>query len=71
MSATNGNSGWLTIEQLADHISKGLPGEQSEMNLMFLYQVHGLLKEGAVWIWPKGGEMWKKEGAGFRKVTRH
>ena len=59
----------ITIGELADEISKGLPSWQRNGNEVWLRNVHSMLKEGGVWGFPKQGRVFKRAGSGFVEIT--
>lgn len=58
----------MTIDELADEISIGLPKYQRQANYEFLCQVHKALKGNGAWYYPEAMRMFKKEGEGFREI---
>lgn len=59
----------LTLEELADKISVGLPDWQRDANLQFLRSLHTSLKEDGVWMSPALGSIYTKAGDGFKLVA--
>lgn len=59
----------LTIEEVVDSFSQGLPMEQRNANFDFVAQLHQRLKEGGIWMSPALGIMYKRVGDGFEIVT--
>lgn len=55
----------LTIEDVVDSFSDDLPKYQQEVNLAWLTNMHGLMREGAVWGSPNLGTIYQKKGDGF------
>ena len=58
----------LTVEELADEISKGLPDWQREINLAWLWNLHDTLQEDGVWGSPGLGRVFQKKGKHFDEV---
>lgn len=60
-----------TIQELADRINEfGHVTDKDEQaaNTKFVEMLHGNLKEGGVWGWPAGTEVYKKVGAGWERL---
>ncbi len=55
----------LTIEQVVDSFSQGLPMEQRNANFDFVSLTHHRLREGGVWMSPNLGTLYQREGDGF------
>lgn len=55
----------LTLEEVVDTFSNGLPDWQREENLRFITMIHRSLQEGGTWAHPDASRIWQKHGEGF------
>ncbi len=55
----------MTIDNLVDDISLGLPLYQRAANHVFVTNLHHSLKDGGTWISPALRRIFRKEGEGF------
>ena len=58
----------MTLEEVADSISVGIPKWQRDRNLEFLRDLHPLLHDGGTWVAPKLGRIYRKTEEGFDLV---
>ena len=62
----------MTITELNDHVSEGITdSDKRAMNFAFLKRIHGNLKEGGMWGWPDGQEIYRKAGDGFELEVKY
>jgi hypothetical protein len=55
----------MTLDEVADRISQGLPDWQRDANLEWLREIHATLKTGGTWMYPNEGSIWEKTEEGF------
>ena len=55
----------LSIKDVADSFSEGLPNWQRETNLSWLKNLHAKLIEGGMWGSPNLGTIYQKRGDGW------
>ena len=60
----------MTLEEVADSISMNLPKWKRDANLEFLRALHGLLNDGAIWMSPALGEVYRKTNDGFDLIDK-
>lgn len=58
----------LTVEEVADRLSEGLPDWQREINLSWLWNVHDILQEGGIWGAPALDLVLRKKGMHFETI---
>jgi hypothetical protein len=63
----------LTVWQLAAVISNRIPRDENrayklKANLLFVEQLHEMVKLGGVWGWPATATIWEKTEDGFRRT---
>jgi hypothetical protein len=59
----------MTIKELTERINEGIDAPyQRNANRAFIERIHAQLKDGGVWGWPAGGEIYRKAGEGFERV---
>ena len=59
----------ITIDELADDISQGLPKWQRDANYRWLRNIHRVLKDRGTWIFPGQSRLFCKDGEGFREIV--
>ena len=59
----------LTVAEVGEILSEGLPLELAVINTAWLMQIHAMLKDGGIWGWPDGDRVFQKNGDGFIEVT--
>lgn len=58
----------LSIQEVADSFSEGLPDWQRKINLDWLTSLTSLMSEGGIWGSPNLGTVYRKSGDGWVKV---
>jgi len=58
----------LTLEQMANMLSVGLPDDQWNANHEWVKEMHAIIKDGGTLGIPNTGQMFKKEGDGFVEI---
>ncbi len=64
----------ITIRELSDHVSDfgGVTkASQRQANHVFITGIHASLKEGGMWGWPDGQEIYCKVGDGFELSAKY
>jgi hypothetical protein len=61
----------MTIEEVVDTFSEGLPEWQKVINCWWLSSVWGSLKIGGHWAHPDTGKVWVKTPEGFEEVKSY
>lgn len=69
-TGTTVTSKHLTIDDVVQQISAGLPSWQLEANRAWLISVHGMLKDDGVWYSPALDRKFKRDGEGFIEITQ-
>ena len=62
-------SKYMTIAEVVDSFSAGLPDYQRDANYTFVAGLHERLNEGGVWMSPNLGTIYKRVGLGFELVA--
>jgi hypothetical protein len=55
----------LSIKEVADSFSEGLPDWQRKINLDWLTSLTSLMSEGGIWGSPNLGKVYRKSGDGW------
>jgi len=58
----------MTLEEVVATFNQNLEDWQQEYNLVWLKDIHAMIKLGGVWAFPEKQELWRKTEEGFDKV---
>ena len=62
----------MTIDELSNHVSEGITEPHKRAaNRAFIERVHASLKDGGMWGWPDGQEIYRKVGDGFELSVKY